>query len=136
MSQIANIPAGTVAVAMVKRQVVIVQGSHYFLSTLIYVPLILPITAVRHHTKHDKYVDVHTYAPFGERVFIASNVPDARIPASDVLAVLASPGQAEAVHPVAQGMLELSYRAFSDYMKLSMSRQKKHERMWSAMTSH
>ena len=136
MSKITNMPTGTVAVAMVKRQVMIVQGSRHSLTHIYPQSYIASIAAVRHHTKHDKYIDVHAYAPFGERIFIASNVPDARIPASDVLAVIASPGQAEAVHPVAQGMLELSYRAFSDYMKLSISHQKKYERMWSAMTSH
>lgn len=98
-------------------------------------PNLTSITAVRHHTKRDKYVDVHAYAPFGDRIFIASNVPDARISSSDILAIIATPGQAEAVHPLAQGMLELSYKSFSDYMKLSITHQKKYERMWSAMTA-
>ncbi|KAF8629101.1 hypothetical protein AX15_003586 [Amanita polypyramis BW_CC] len=111
-----NMPAGAIAVAMVKRQVMIVQ-------------------AARHHTKHDKYVDVYMYSHFGERVFIASNVPDARISSSDILLVLSSPNQTGSVRAIGQGMLELPQKAFSEYTRFSMSYQKKYERMWSAMTA-
>ncbi|KAF8889367.1 hypothetical protein BD779DRAFT_341451 [Infundibulicybe gibba] len=57
---------GTLAVAIVKRQVMVVQ-------------------ATRSHTRRDRYLDVHTYSPFGERVFLASEVPSARIASTDIL---------------------------------------------------
>ncbi|KAK2465676.1 hypothetical protein APHAL10511_002220 [Amanita phalloides] len=114
--------AGTIAIAMVKRQVMIVQ-------------------TVRPHTKHDTHIDVHAYAPFGERVFIATSVPEARIPASHVLAVVVAPSppprtDEESVDAVTQDMLELSCKAFAEYRKISLRHQKKYERMWSAMMSH
>ncbi|PFH51032.1 hypothetical protein AMATHDRAFT_3422 [Amanita thiersii Skay4041] len=118
--------AGTTAIAMVKRQVMVVR-------------------VTRPHTKRDKYLDVHTYSPFGERVFLASAVPDARISASDVLTVLLpSPSTSYEYdahldtqsQSFAMDMLELSPDAYAGYTKLCAKHQKNYERMWSAMTSH
>lgn len=115
MSSKPDMSTGTVAIAMVKRQIMIVQ-------------------AARQHTKQERYLDVHTYAPFGERVFLASNVPDARISSSDILAVLSSPLKDQAC-ALSQGMLELSQQGFSEYIKHSERHQKKYERMWSVWTA-
>ncbi|KAF8634660.1 hypothetical protein AX17_004129 [Amanita inopinata Kibby_2008] len=82
-----SLSTGTIAIAMVKRQVMIVQ-------------------ATRPHTKRDKYLDVHTYSPFGERVFLASALPEARISSSDILAVLSAPAGDSQTQPcvLAQGV--------------------------------
>ncbi|KAF5316545.1 hypothetical protein D9619_006147 [Psilocybe cf. subviscida] len=60
---------GSYAVALVDNRVTIVQ-------------------AARTHSKAEKYLDVITYFPFGERDFLPTPVPDARIASSDLLAVL------------------------------------------------
>ncbi|KAF9443839.1 hypothetical protein P691DRAFT_787436 [Macrolepiota fuliginosa MF-IS2] len=106
---------GAVAVAIVRRQVMIVQ-------------------AARTHTKRDKYLDVQTYTPFGERVFLASEVPGARIAASDVLSVFdaSTPASESDCTP---GMLELPPQAFSKYLAYSERQQKQYEDMWCAWTA-
>jgi len=116
MSPKMNMPTGTVAIALVKRQIMVVQ-------------------AARPHTKQDRYLDVHTYTPLWERVFLASTVPDARIASSDILVVLPSSNKDKGASALSQGMLELSQQAFSEYIKVSMKHQKKYERMWSAWTA-
>ncbi|TFK39422.1 hypothetical protein BDQ12DRAFT_649878 [Crucibulum laeve] len=101
---------GTFAVAVVKRQVVVVQAS-------------------RSHTKRDKYIDVQTYSLFGERVFLASDVPSARISNSDILTVFPL---SEKPPSASQGILELPQQAFSQFIELSSNHQKRSESLWSA----
>ncbi|TFK74924.1 hypothetical protein BDN72DRAFT_886047 [Pluteus cervinus] len=101
---------GTVAVALVKRQVMVVQ-------------------AARTHTKNDKFLDVHTFSPFGERLFLETDVPDARIQPSDVLAILPS-GVSLDCSQEAQGILELGPKAFSEYIALTSRQEKKRESLW------
>ncbi|KAF5361921.1 hypothetical protein D9756_002625 [Leucocoprinus leucothites] len=123
---------GAIAVAIVKRQVMVVQ-------------------AARTHTKRDKYIDVQTYSPFGERIFLASEVPSARIAASDILSVFnndvlsMSPGSSsssllsleeeEEGVTVGPGMIELPPQAFSQYLAYSERQQKRFEDMWCAWTA-
>ncbi|KAH0582944.1 hypothetical protein J132_04584 [Termitomyces sp. J132] len=103
---------GNVAVAIVQRQVMVVQ-------------------ATRSHKRRDKYLDVHTYAPFGDRVFLSSPVPNARIVPSDILTIFPSTDQ---VYVPEEGMLELPQQAFSEFMELNSRHQKRCESMWSAWT--
>ncbi|TFK25579.1 hypothetical protein FA15DRAFT_668275 [Coprinopsis marcescibilis] len=103
---------GTFAVAVVHRQVVVVQ-------------------AARSHTKRDKYLDVHTFSPFGEGIFLASEVPAARIASNDVLSVLSDEAAQE--EAVDSGMLHLTEPAFSEYRKLSERNVKRHESLWKAL---
>ncbi|KAJ3560599.1 hypothetical protein NP233_g10733 [Leucocoprinus birnbaumii] len=127
---------GTIAVAIVKRQVMIVQAS-------------------RTHTKRDKYIDVQTYSPFGERIFLASEVPSARIAASDILSVFndadinttprssydsmssssSSSTSASEAGDMGAGMIELPPKAFSEYLAYSERQQKRFEDMWCAWTA-
>ncbi|KAF4610991.1 hypothetical protein D9613_006713 [Agrocybe pediades] len=104
---------GSIAVALVKNQVMLVQAS-------------------RTHAKREKFLDVRTYAPFGEGVFLATSVPAARIASSDLLTVL-PPSEISSLMGE-QGMLELpkNSKAFSQYMQLSSRHQKKYESLWSA----
>ncbi|PPQ66645.1 hypothetical protein CVT26_009399 [Gymnopilus dilepis] len=104
---------GSIAVALVKNQVMVVQ-------------------AARTHAKREKYLDVRTYQPFGEGVFLASDVPRARISASDLLTVLPP---LEDNRLLTQGMLELPKQAYSQYIKLSSRHQKHYESLWSAWVS-
>ncbi|KXN87653.1 hypothetical protein AN958_08290 [Leucoagaricus sp. SymC.cos] len=104
--------SGALAVAVVRRQVMIVQ-------------------AARTHTKRDKYLDVQTYSPFGDRVFLASEVPEARIAASDVLSVFDAPTDMETT----PGLIELPPRAFSEYLAYSERQQRQLQDMWCAWTA-
>ncbi|EKM81926.1 hypothetical protein AGABI1DRAFT_112118 [Agaricus bisporus var. burnettii JB137-S8] len=101
---------GSFAVALVRRQVMVVQ-------------------AARTHKKGDKYVDVQTYSSFGERMFLASETASARIAASDILSILDAPtSNVESSH----GIIELPHPAFSEYTKYSERQQKRFEDMWCA----
>ncbi|KIM44850.1 hypothetical protein M413DRAFT_442815 [Hebeloma cylindrosporum] len=104
---------GSFAVAVVKNQVMVVQ-------------------ATRSHSKREKYLDVHTYTPFGEGVFLATDVPSARIASSDLLTVLPPLGDNRLL---TQGMLELPNKAFSQYTELTARYQKRYENLWSSWVS-
>jgi len=101
---------GSFAVALVKNQVMVVR-------------------AVRSHTKRDKYLDVHTYSQFGNNVFLASDVPSARITLASILTFLPP---LEDNRLLSQGMFELPKKAFSQYIDLNYRHQKHYERLWSA----
>lgn len=99
----------------------------------------LPLTlhlfpAARAHTKRDKYIDVQTYSPFGERVFLASETPSARIAASDILSVFDPSTQVPFLED-SPGMIELPPQAFSEYLEYSERQQKRYENMWCAWTA-
>jgi len=104
---------GTVAIAIVRNQVMIVQ-------------------AARSHSRRDRFLEVYTYTPFGDRVFLATNVPSARIMSSDILTVFSAMDKCCSTAP---GMLELPQKAFSQYLDLSSRNQKRHERIWNAWTA-
>ncbi|KAH9479637.1 hypothetical protein JR316_0008232 [Psilocybe cubensis] len=104
---------GSIAVALVKNQVMIVQ-------------------AARTHTTREKYLEVRTYTPFGEGVFLPTEVPIARICSSDLLTVL-PPMDASRI--ASQGILELPKKAFSKYIEYSSRHQKRYESLWSAWVS-
>ncbi|KAF9526117.1 hypothetical protein CPB83DRAFT_858369 [Crepidotus variabilis] len=103
---------GSLAVAIVRNQVMIVQ-------------------AAREHTKRDKFVDVRTYTPFGAGVFLASEVPSARIASSAILTVLPPVENTD----TDQGMLELSEPSFSRFIEHSSRHTKRHESLWNAWVS-
>jgi len=98
---------GSVAVAIVSSQVMLVQAS-------------------RSHNQDDRSLDVHVYTPFGDGVFIASDVP-ARIPSSDVLSNITDDCRTPAI-----GMLQVSAKALNQFMQLSDRAQKRHEKLWTA----
>ncbi|GLB41718.1 hypothetical protein LshimejAT787_1003180 [Lyophyllum shimeji] len=104
---------GTLAVPIVQRKVMVVQ-------------------AVRSHARRERYLDVHTYSPFGDRVFLASPVPKARIAPSDVLSIFPSTDVTRAPE---QGMLELPPQAFFEFKELSSRHQERCESLWSAWTA-
>ncbi|KAF9499417.1 hypothetical protein BDN71DRAFT_1442057 [Pleurotus eryngii] len=101
---------GELAVAIVQRKVMIVR-------------------AKRTHNKFDRWLEVDTYTLFGDRVFLATDVPTARIQSSDVLTIFPT---TDVFRQPDQGMLELPQQAFSEYLELSMRTQKRYESMWSA----
>ncbi len=122
--------SGSLAVAMVQRRVMVVQG------TRSYMPLLLPSThvplsflkSVSHpHKQGELWVDVDTFTPFGDRVFLPSACPQARILSSDILAVFPSSDKAN----TSSDMLELQPKAFSEFLELSSRMQKKYEKMFS-----
>ncbi|KAI8974562.1 hypothetical protein BD414DRAFT_468123 [Trametes punicea] len=104
---------GSFAIAVVQRQVMLVQS-------------------VRNHSQRERWVDVYTYTPFGERVFLASDVPQARICATDVLTIFPDD---ENVHEPTAGMLELPTQAFYEFMELSSRTQKRHEQLFDAWSA-
>ena len=68
---------------------------------------------------------MHTYTLFGDRVFLPSACPQARIPPSAVLAVLPQ------AHAAESGVLELPPSAFDEYVALSARTQKTYESLFS-----
>ncbi|KAH9940946.1 uncharacterized protein BXZ73DRAFT_88613 [Epithele typhae] len=114
---------GSLAVAVVQRQVMIVEAAHA-------------------HGARDAWVDVYTYTPLGARVFLASPVPQARIAARDVLAVLPAEDAGAARRGggggggdsggAGAGMLELPPHAFSEYLELSTRAASRHEQLFRA----
>ncbi|KAF9245290.1 hypothetical protein BU15DRAFT_41070 [Melanogaster broomeanus] len=95
---------GTVAIAIVQHQVMIIQ-------------------AARSHNRRDRWLDVYTYTPFGERLFLASPVPQARIAPSDLLVVFP-------FRTPTSDMIELPAQAYHEYLELNAKNQLKHENMW------
>ncbi|KAG9312929.1 hypothetical protein JVU11DRAFT_6363 [Chiua virens] len=95
---------GTVAIALVQHKVMIIQ-------------------AARSHSRHDHWLDVYTYTPFGERLFLASPVPQARIAPSDLLVVFP-------FRTPTSDMIELPEQAYQEYLELSARHQRKHENLW------
>ncbi|EGN96566.1 hypothetical protein SERLA73DRAFT_93061 [Serpula lacrymans var. lacrymans S7.3] len=95
---------GTVAIAVVHRQVVLIQ-------------------AARSHNRRDRWLDVYTYNLFGDGVFLASDVPQARIASSDLLTIFP-------FRTTTTDMIELSPRAFQEYLELSSKYQKSYENLW------
>ncbi|KAN0088538.1 hypothetical protein V8E55_005595 [Tylopilus felleus] len=95
---------GTVAIAIVQHQVMLIQ-------------------AARSHTRRDHWLDVYTYTPFGERLFLASPVPQARIEPSNLLVVFP-------FRTPTSDMIELPAQAYQEYLELSAKHQLKHENMW------
>jgi len=101
---------GCVAVAMVQRQVMVVHAS-------------------RSHRNGDAWIDVHTFTPLGNRVFLPSAVPEARIASADILSIFPAADQVG----VAGGVLELPPKAYSEFVELSSHMQEKYERLFSTM---
>jgi len=98
--------SGTLAVAVVQRHIMVVQ-------------------AVRSHSRRDRWFDVYTFTPFGDRVFFASDVPQARISSADILAIF--PYHACAT---SKDMIELPGHAWNEFLELSAKNQKKYEALW------
>jgi len=127
---------GSLAVAIVHRQVVVVK-------------------AVRSHTKRDRLLDVCTFTPIGDRLFIASDFPNARIPASDIFTIfpfeytfaasatpqqitLTSSASSEtlieedilAPESITVEMLELPSKAFAEFQQLCSRNQEQCDKLW------
>jgi len=80
-------------------------------------------TAARSHDRRDRWLDVCTFAPFGDHLFLASPVPHARIASSDVLIVFP-------FRSAATDMIELPVHAYEKLMQLKAKHQKKQENLW------
>jgi len=127
---------GSLAVAIVHRQVVVVK-------------------AVRSHTNRDRLLDVCTFTPIGDRLFIASDFPNARIPTSDILTTfpfgytpsvsttpqsitLTSSASSETLieegtqtpESITVEMLELPSDAFAEFQQLCSRNQKQCDKLW------
>ncbi|VDB88663.1 unnamed protein product [Peniophora sp. CBMAI 1063] len=107
---------GSVAVAIVNRQVVLVTAAHP-------------------HDQRDRYLDVYTYTSAGRGVFLATQAPCARIAAKDLLVVF--PDE-DAYFMPARDVLELPMQAYHEYVYLrerlvAQAQRKWHERkLWAA----
>jgi len=111
---------GCLAVAMVQRQVTVIQAS-------------------RSHNLREAWLDVHTFMPFGSNVFLPSPVPQARISASDILTIFPTSDKVNCESAPMGGMLELSTQAYEEFIELSSRMQKKYERLfnvWSRKARH
>ncbi|GBE86469.1 hypothetical protein BKA93DRAFT_623815 [Sparassis latifolia] len=108
------IPHGSLAVAIVQRQIMVVQAAHS-------------------HSSRDRWVDVNTFIPFGERVFLASSVPQARIPSSDILTIFPRDDCIPRVST--KGILELSHEAFLQFIDFSARRQQRYDELFDAWSN-
>ncbi|KAJ6496783.1 hypothetical protein DFH09DRAFT_1205007 [Mycena vulgaris] len=101
---------GSIGVAIVARQVMVFQ-------------------AARSHTRRDRFLDVYTFVPFGaDRVFLATQVPKARITTSDILTVF--PPDDVLRTRSSPGMLELPEEAFTEFNQISSRNQERYEKLW------
>ncbi|EKM50444.1 uncharacterized protein PHACADRAFT_104496 [Phanerochaete carnosa HHB-10118-sp] len=103
---------GCIAVAMVQRKVTVVHAS-------------------RSHKRGDAWIDVHTFTPLGNRVFLPSTVPEARISSLDILSIFPTADKIG----VSGGMLELPPKAYSEFIELSSRMQEKYEQLFSTMAA-
>ncbi|KAF7356865.1 Capping protein [Mycena venus] len=104
---------GCLGVAIVSRQVMVIK-------------------AARSHTRRDRFLDVYTFVPFGaDRVFLATNVPKARITTNDILCIF-PPDDILRTRSPSPGMLELPEEAFTEFNQLSIRIQERYEKMWNA----
>ena len=78
----------------------------------------------------DRWLDVYTFAPFGERVFLATDTPHARISSSDVLTIFPS---SDVFRTLDVGMLELPHQAFSEFNELSARNLCRKESLWAKL---
>ncbi|KAI0705176.1 hypothetical protein BC835DRAFT_1314764 [Cytidiella melzeri] len=111
---------GCLAVAIVQRQVMVVQAS-------------------RSHSSRESQLDVHTFIPFGSNVFLSSPVPEARISSSDILTIFPTSDRISCDSAGMGEILELSPRAYREFIELSSRMQKKYERLfdvWSRKSRH
>jgi len=79
--------------------------------------------AAETHSCGDRWIDVYTYTPFGDRLFLASVVPQARIASSDLLAIFP-------FRTPTTDMIELPEYAYKEFLELSARHQLKYENMW------
>lgn len=92
----------------------------------------LTLTAARTHSYRDNLLDVHTFIPFGERTFLVSSIPEARISPLDILTIFPS---SHVVRMPAKGMLELPQNAFEEFMKLNGRMQERYEKLFDVLTA-
>jgi hypothetical protein len=83
------------------------------------------LLAARSHSRCDRWLDVYTFTPFGDRVFLTSSVPRARISPTDILAIFP-----HHVHATSKDMIELPRQAWNEFVELTARNQKKYESMW------
>jgi hypothetical protein len=76
------------------------------------------------------YHDVETFTPFGPGLFIASDVPSARIASSSLLAVL--PPSSYARRPSA-GLIELPEDTLLKFSAMGAKETKRHESLWKTL---
>ena len=118
---------GDIAVAVVQRQVMVVQGrSPRCGLVLLSTKSRITRAGARTHTLRDRWLDVHIFSPFGDRLFLASAVTSARILSTDILTIF-PPN--DAIHLPSEGTLELHPKAFSEFLELRARMQKKYEQL-------
>jgi hypothetical protein len=84
-------------------------------------------TTARSYKRSDRSLEVDVYSPFGDGLFIAQDSP-ARIPSSAILTVIRD----DCPSQPSDGMLEVSQKAFDEFVRLSHRTSKCHERLWLA----
>ena len=114
---------GTLAVAVVQHHIMVVQGEHSHPLDVLLTQCCSP--AARSHSRCERWFDVHTFTPFGERVFFVSDVPHARIPSADILAIFPYH-----TPTTSTDMIELPGQAWNEFLELSAKNQNKCESMW------
>ncbi|KAI0031272.1 hypothetical protein K488DRAFT_15493, partial [Vararia minispora EC-137] len=91
------LPYGSVGIAVVHRQIVVVQ-------------------AARPHDHRDRFLDVYTFTSMGLGVFLASAAPCASISVENLLIVFP---EKDVFFMPARDVLELPQNAYHEYLTLS-----------------
>ena len=84
--------------------------------------------ALDSRSRQDNLLHVHTFVPFGQRTFLLSSVPQARIPPRDLLTIFCA---SDITAIDSQGAVDLSSKAYAEFVELGRMMQEKYERMFS-----
>lgn len=86
----------------------------------------ISLLATRSHSRREQKLDVYTFTLFGDRIFLPSTVPQARISSTDILAVLTFRAPSE----FSRDMIELPAQEWNEFLELNARNQKKCEGLW------
>jgi hypothetical protein len=86
-------------------------------------------SAARSHTHRDRWLDVYTFTPFGNRIFLVTDAPRARISSADVLTIFPL---TDIFKSPDSGMLELPPQAFSEFNELNARNLYRKETLWNS----
>ena len=90
--------------------------------------IVLQSSALESQSRRDNLLHVHTFVPFGQRTFLLSSVPQARIPPRDLLTIFCA---SDITAIDSQGAVDLSAKAYTEFVELGRMMQEKYERIFS-----
>ena len=131
---------GSLAVAVVQRQIMLVQGKfpcaassndspqRSFVNIVPLPPYLSPITAARTHEYHDRSLDVYIYHPFGdsEGLFITPQTSIACIASKDLITIFP---RTDIIAAPKHSMVKQLPKALSERLEMSSRHQNRLEKL-------